>query len=350
MTRRLRARLAHALDRRFGAIDDRVAELQTAVQESRTELADVRYEIAELHRAVADIGPAINRVHADVFETSGALARLHARVDDQVVELLRSLVVDDAGNRRLLEALRADPAYERPFVDPDPLVSICVATRADRAALLLERALPSALAQTYEHLEVVIVGDGFDPLTDPDLAALDDPRIRFGDVTHRIENSDPGRRWLAGATLPRQESHRLARGLWITDLDDDDALRPDAVQGLLDHARSTRAEVTNGLIARHDPDGSEPELIAGFPPSLIPGWSGLRDDWSGRGCTAALWHRGLQFFVRQHVAAVLDVPGDLFLAIRMARVGVRFGLLEQPVYDYYPGLLWDPVRAAPPPA
>ncbi len=242
--------------------------------------------------------------------------------------------------------MRALPDYLLPFEEPEPLVSICIPTRADRTDLLLERAIPSALSQTHPNIEVVIVGDGFDPGTDPRLRALDDPRLRFGTVTHRLVDRDAQRGWLTASTLPRQESRRVAQGAWITDLDDDDALRPDAVEVLLARARADRAEVVSGLMHQHSPGEDEPALIAGFPPEILPAWSGLADDWRARGCTAALWHTGLRSFTRIRAASLLGLPGDLFLTVRMARAGVRFAVVDDVVYDYYPGQLWDPLRAA----
>ena len=353
----VRARLASALDRRFDAIAEALARLSTGVDALRGEVASGRGEVEQLRtrldgaqRAVAELGEALAAERAEAHRRGEALTRLQARVDDDVIALLRELLIDDAGNRRRLEAARALADYADPFEALDPLVSICIPTRADRADLLLERAIPSALAQTHANIEVVIVGDGFDPRADPGIRGLDDPRLRFGSVTHRMVERDPRRAWLTGATLPRQEARRVAGGAWITDLDDDDALRPDAIEVLLARARADHAEVACGLMLRHSPDGGEPTTIAGFPPELLPAWSGLPDDWQGRACTAALWHRSMHAFTRTRAAALLDVPGDLFLTLRMARAGVRFAFVDRVVYDYYPGLLWDPQRAGRPEA
>lgn len=342
MTNPLRARLAHALDRRFALLGDRLDAAADVAARTREELAEARVQIAEVHATVDRLELALAGLaqQAGVFadEARTAVAGAHGRVDD----LLRVVLADDAGNRRRLEALRSGPDYARPFEDPRPLVSVCIPTRADRADLLVERAVPSALAQSHDHLEIVIVGDGFDPRSHPSIAALRDPRVRFGYVTHRMRGTRPDGQWLTGATLSRQEGHRLARGLWITDLDDDDALRPDAVELLLTRAREARAEVTSGLLEQHHPDPADSHVIAGFPADLIPDWSGLPGGWRGRACTAALWHHDLRSFVRLHAAELLGVPGDLFLTIRMARAGVRFALLDEVVYDYWPGTLWDP--------
>jgi hypothetical protein len=316
----------------------------------RIELGHVHADVASgriatdgAHAQFVNVASEVAQLRKEVTALAAAIQRAEARLDDDVLALLRVLVADEAGNRRRLEDLRATPDYERPFDDPAPLVSICIPALASRMELLLERALPSALGQTHAHIEVVIVGDGHDPRVDPRLATLSDSRVRLGDVTHRISGTRYGQ-WFAGSTLPRQEARRLARGLWITDLDDDDALREDAIEKLLAHARATRAEVTSGLIEQHHPDGTRPHHIAGFPASTMPDWSGLPADWAGRACTAALWHHGLRFFVRVHAAELIGVPDDVYLALRMARAGVRFAQLDEPVYDYWPGALWDPLH------
>ena len=53
-------------------------------------------------------------------------------------------------------------ATRRPWDEPDPLVTISIPTR-NRPRLLVERSLASALAQTHEHLEVLVVGDAAGP-------------------------------------------------------------------------------------------------------------------------------------------------------------------------------------------
>ena len=337
----LRGRLAHALDRRFAALSAQVGELQAALGTASAERDELRQAVDGLAGALAELGPAVDRLQGETAATRDAVSALQGRLDDEVVALLRELLIDDVGNRRRLDRMREDPRYELPFTEPEPLVSVCIAARADRVDLLLERAVPSALAQTHEHIEVIVVGDGFDLAADPRVRALRDPRVSVHCTTHRSAVRDPHRAWLTGATLPRMEARGRARGLWITDLDDDDALRPDAVASLLEHAKGQRAEVTAGLIAQHEPGGDEPTTLRGFPPQIVPDWSALPDDWPARTCTAALSHHGLRFFTRMKAAALLGTPGDLFLTIRMARAGVRIAVLDRVVYDYYPGSLWE---------
>jgi len=277
-------------------------------------------------------------------ELRNAIDCLRARLDGEIREMLRSLVAEEAVNRRRLFELRGHPDYDLPFVESDPLVSVCVPARADRIGLLVERAIPSALAQTYANVEVVVVGDAAGSETRTAIESLGDDRIRYSDLTHRVVHPDPHRHWLTGAIMPRNEAHRLAQGRWIADLDDDDALRPDAVEHLLEFARSERVEVAYGIVEMIEPDGRR-STIGGFPPApLEPDWRerGLGwQPWRGSASTGAIFHTGLRLFGREHVAAVLGIPGDFFRLERMVRAGVRFGMLERITYDYYPSTLWD---------
>jgi hypothetical protein len=51
-------------------------------------------------------------------------------------------------------------------------------------------------------------------------------------------------------------------------------------------------------------------------------------------------HGGLRLFARDYVAGNVGQPGDFFRLERMVRAGVRFGMLDEVVYDYYPSTLW----------
>lgn len=261
-------------------------------------------------------------------------ARLEARLQEseakleQIAAVVRSLACDDPGNRRRLNALRADPDYAAAWDDADPLVTIAIPTR-DRPELLAERALPSALAQSHENLEVIVVGDAAGLEVASVVEAAADDRVRFVNLTHRYERPD-GERWMTAATLTRNEGYRLARGRWLVDLDDDDALRPDAVAKLLTHARAHRLEVAYGTLQEYLPSGPSRE-IGVFPPRLGEfGWQG------------AIVHAGLRFFEREHVAADLGLPGDWFRTERMLRAGVRIGHLEEVTADLYPSKAWFP--------
>lgn len=81
----------------------------------------------------------------------------------------------------------------------------------------MNRSLPSALGQWYDHIEVIVVVDGPDPVTEQALAeaAAHDPRIRPVILPHNMGGSDA-----------RNAGVQAARGEWIAFLDDDDEWLP----------------------------------------------------------------------------------------------------------------------------
>ncbi len=310
----LKAALAKALDRRT---------------------AELREQIHLLQADVSGLSEQSSVLQADVSGLSEQSSEHQFRTE----VALRYLISDEAENGRRVAAMRDAADYQLPYEDPDPLVSICVPLTRERVDLFLGRALPSALAQSHQAIEVVVVCDGFDPRADSRLQTIDDPRVRFGWLTQSLINPDQRRNWMSAATLSHGEARRMSRGLWVTELDDDDALPLDAVETLLAGARETRAEITCGKIEQHHPDGSS-TMIAGFPPELIPDWVGLSPDSKIRASSAALAHHALNGIARQRTEDFFGLPGDLLLLTKMVRAGVRFAAIDQVVYDYYPGTLW----------
>ena len=63
----------------------------------------------------------------------------------------------------------------------DPLISIIIPTY-NRAELLIDRALKSVLAQTYDNFEVIVAAHGCTDDTVPAVYALGDKRIRIIEV------------------------------------------------------------------------------------------------------------------------------------------------------------------------
>src|SRR5207253_5968955 len=128
-------------------------------------------------------------------------------------------------------------------------------------------------------------------------------------------------RWYVAGAVPRNEGVWLARGLWIAQLDDDDAFTPDHVERLLDLAVRERAEVAYGKLRWLEPDRPAGELGV-FPPQYGQfGWQ------------AALFHRGLRDWDMDLTDALFEVPADWALCRRMLRAGVRFAMLDVAVVD-----------------
>jgi glycosyltransferase involved in cell wall biosynthesis len=139
-------------------------------------------------------------------------------------------------------AYRAKPAYQEVFEVDTPLVSVCVATM-DRAEVLVERAVASILCQSYRHLEVIVVGDDCRDDTAQRLSRLGDDRITFVDLPQRGPYPPPGTdRWRVAGTVPMNHALSLARGHFVTHLDDDDAMTPERIETLVAAALEDRAD------------------------------------------------------------------------------------------------------------
>jgi glycosyltransferase involved in cell wall biosynthesis len=104
-----------------------------------------------------------------------------------------------------------------------PLVSVIVP--AYNSGAFLGHAVGSALDQTVDDIEVIVVDDGSTPPVSPDLIARNDVRLRI--VTH------PSNR---GAAAARNTGIANARGTWLAFLDADDVWHPQKLQRQLEFA------------------------------------------------------------------------------------------------------------------
>ncbi len=102
---------------------------------------------------------------------------------------------------------------------PKPRVSVCIPTR-DRADCL-GRAIESALTQSIEGLELIVLDDGSRDETPELLASVRDPRLRC--LSHRRP---------LGVAASRNRLLAEARGEYVAWLDSDDAYEPDALSRL----------------------------------------------------------------------------------------------------------------------
>jgi glycosyltransferase involved in cell wall biosynthesis len=116
-------------------------------------------------------------------------------------------------------------------LDREPLFSVVIATY--NRAHLLARAIISVLNQTYHNFELIIIDDGSTDNTEEVRQSYTDGRI----IYHRLQQN-------GGALAARNKGIDLAKGDYLTFLDDDDELLPEA----LETAAHTLSEVfTEGI-------------------------------------------------------------------------------------------------------
>ena len=305
---------------------------------------------AKHHAAEADVH-ALDARLAELDAKLGAVAR---RLEDVAaasaqheqrlmiaMQVLQTLHDEEARNRLRLHELRRTVDYQLAYEDPDPLVSVVIPT-FNRPDLLCERSIASALAQTHENIEIVVVGDGAPPEVGAALAFLDEPRIRYFNLSVRGPYFDePERAWLAVGTPAYNRAVAEARGRWLAPLDDDDTFTPDHIERLLAAAREHRLELAYGLLRCNYPDGSQ-DFIGEFPPQTE--FTELR---SSFGLQAALLHCGLRFMEMHLTDPLFGLANDVALSRRMVRAGVRLGMVDAVVADYYPARVWEADHAAP---
>ena len=231
------------------AAAERAAALEAA-------LADGRRDLGRQREGAAD---ALAAARAALREEIGAVASGLKALED----IISSLDLERQAGRAELEQVRHRVAHQTEQVDilksrlevdaalidefrewkashalsVRPLVSVCVATY-NRAQLLVERCLPSVLDQSYEHLEVVVVGDGCTDETARRVAAIRDPRLRFLNLQRRGDYpADPLRRWMVAGTPALNKALARSRGELITHLDDDDEYLPQRLEKLVGFMR-----------------------------------------------------------------------------------------------------------------
>jgi hypothetical protein len=140
------------------------------------------------------------------------------------------------GEREKLHTARQQFDYRyRNGLNP-PLISITIATY-NRAAILLDRTIPSLLAQDYPRFEIVIVGDGCTDETFERLTTVGDPRLRFENLAER-QNYPENRvhRHLVSGVKPLNRAIELAQGDWIAHCDDDEIFLSDHLTALWEFA------------------------------------------------------------------------------------------------------------------
>jgi glycosyltransferase involved in cell wall biosynthesis len=120
--------------------------------------------------------------------------------------------------------LFSTPASVNTLPEQQPLVSIYIATQ--NRPQLLARALSSCVAQTYPKLEIIVVDDGSSPeLAEQNQQLLSEyPQIKYLYLPKA-----------SGAPVARNTAINIARGEFVTGLDDDDEFKPQRISELVQH-------------------------------------------------------------------------------------------------------------------
>jgi glycosyltransferase involved in cell wall biosynthesis len=138
---------------------------------------------------------------------------------------------------------------------PKPLVSVLIPT-FNREELLLSRALPSVMEQTYDNLEILVLAHGCSDQTLKVVQDIQHTDIRLKPVhvpRHQTYPPTPENHWYAGPVDPLNAGLRLAMGRWIARIDDDDVWVPTHIERSLRFAQDNDYEFVS---AHHsDPQG-----------------------------------------------------------------------------------------------
>ena len=230
----------------------------------------------------------------------------------------------------------ADPQASEPRA---PRVSVCIP--AYQAQDLIRAAVVSALRQTDDDLEVVVVDNASSDATVDRLRGIDDPRLRVFRNTRNI-----------GAFRNFNRAIALSRGRYIKLLCADDVLAPDCVGTMAaifesdvrvglcfcpreieleDPAEASSARWKEKHEAAHAQFGPLAEVNEGS--ALLDAWirSGLRDNWVGEPTSVMVSRRCLErtgtFPLRLHDRGDMDLWARAMLAHRV-------GFAERPLVRY----------------
>lgn len=150
---------------------------------------------------------------------------------------------------------KASKKYLGVYDKKEPLVSVCIGTY-NRAQLLIERSLKSILNQTYSNLEVIVVGDHCTDETESKMAKVKDTRVKFVNLPQRGKYpQNPDFRWMVAGTATVNYALNIAKGDFITHLDDDDEHLPDRITKLLMFIQNTQADLVFHPFFREDEKG-----------------------------------------------------------------------------------------------
>ncbi|MEQ1832958.1 MAG: glycosyltransferase family A protein [Candidatus Eisenbacteria bacterium] len=205
--------------------------------------------------------------------------------------------------------------------EAEPLVTIRIATY--HRPELIGASIQSCLAQSYERIEVLVVGDHCSSETAAVVRGFRDSRVRFVNLPARgMYPSELMARWRVAGVLPANAALMLGEGSWITACDDDDEFTPDHVEVLLRAAREQRLEMVWSKADMEVAPGRW-DVIGGTP---------LREGHVTQG--SVLYSMGLRFLHLSNTCWRRELPADYHLWSRMQAIGVRMGFVDRVTYRH----------------
>lgn len=236
-------------------------------------------------------------------------------------ELVAELCRIDS-DRALLQQVRSG-RVAAVSAEKNPLVTVRIATY-NRGPMVAERSIRTALQQTYENIEVVVVGDNCDAATEEAVRSVSDPRVRFVNLPHRgLYPAVAEKRWLVAGAHPMNAGMLLARGEWLAPCDDDDEFTDDHVEVLLRAAQEGQFEMVYSKSRLENPDGSW-RMVGGRV---------LREGGVCHG--SVLFSTDLRFIQHSMTCHRMDRPADFVMWRRMSWAGVRIGYVDHETFKHY---------------
>jgi O-antigen biosynthesis protein len=202
------------------------------------------------------------------------------------------------------------------------LISVIIPTY-NRPDVLMNRCIPSVLAQTYANWECHVVGDGTDDKTV--LAMMDlvarDSRFRFTNLAHYDYGEE--NTWPIIGLPPLNYGLDNALGDWIAVIGDDDAWTPDHHEALLAAAKDSGADHVYGLSDTIKNGQVTGQLYGSWPPG------------DGQLCNGANLYRASLGYRYDLDCRSRGRTGDADLWLRMVEGGVKWHFLRQIVHHYH---------------
>lgn len=226
--------------------------------------------------------------------------------------------------------------YESQYLDvqEEPLVTVYVPTY-NRAEILMERAVPTILAQTYRNFELLIIGDHCTDKTTEYVSNIKDPRVRFYNIPKRGYRYPPTaeNHWLAGPVVAANKGLELAKGKWIARVDDDDTWTPDHIATLLRFAQKCNYEFVS---AQYVAERYGKQTIYNGVGARDPYYTRRKGAVGGRnpliGGTSTWLFRSYLRFIKYNINCwrkSWNRVNDIDYSLRIFKAGARMGFLPE---------------------